>query len=168
MDRRSFLRKGAVGAVGGWLGLRVARSEAETLTHHETEGFLQERDESWDLGADLGDTPVHIIEVKLPFDDPTMMFIRGKQRIVVPRQNELELRYGKADGSRADESLEVVLRDRAKVLRAIPDANDHALLLIIVHTPAQTQYGMAAGLASLTIDNMLISAPARMLFNLPL
>lgn len=172
MDRRDFVRTGAVGLLGGWLGLRgEAKADVATRKEHT----ISERDEDW------GGTPVHVIEMTLPFNEPTIFFTRDNRRILVPRQNEAEMRFrkpspelvgsGNIDGS----SIQKLLEQRIALMKPLVANLNHghketgheldgSVLLLIAHCPRGTDYGVVMGAKGLTVESMLMTAPAKILF----
>jgi hypothetical protein len=144
---------------------------------------LIERDEVWE-GVN-----VHVIEMTLPFNDPAVLFVRDNKRLLVPRQNEREIRYNPTQGERT-EPIEVLVKERLATLRKhyvegspiepytpreicagvtrIPRHPKHddpnQALLLIAHQPQGTEYGLIYGFDKLTKETMLLTSPASMLF----
>jgi len=189
MERRNFLKQagtaGALGLIGGWLGLEKVAEAATPDSVTAPVCDLTERDETW------GDVNVHIIEMTLPFDNPAVFFQREGQRLLVPRQRDEEIRYlpGKGKEQR-HEAIEVLIRERLETLRKhyvegippppltpgeicrgvvhkahVPSHEEtHQALLLIAHQPQGTEYGLIYGFDKLTKETMLLTSPATMLF----
>ncbi len=207
MERRDFLKKtgataGALGIIGGWFGLEkmaeasqpvpagepqsgdATDSKCETVSLRSPACRLTERDETW------GDVMVHVIEMTLPFDNPAVFFQREGQRLLVPRQNEKEIRYVSGKEEARQEAPEALLRERLEALRShyvygtpgapltpgeirrgvvrtprVPQHEDtNRALLLIAHQPQGTEYGLIYGFDKLTRETMLLTSPASMLF----
>lgn len=162
MDRRDFLKSagkaGAMGLIGGWLSGLSKPAEA-LASSSEEKCLAKEWDETW------GDTPVHVIEMTIPYDEPTVLFLKDQRRYLVPRQNENEIRYDPSGTTKA-ESLDKLLQDRLQAMKGIaaPYANQNRALLLIAHCPKGTDYGLVYGFDHLTIETMMITAPAKLLF----
>lgn len=176
-SRRDVLKTGVIGLVGGWLGLRSLPAEAK---EGRTLPSITEGDEVW------SDQAVHVIEMTLPYDEPTLLFLVGHRRYLVPRFNTEEMQHGIERNRVArlhatvteDPELETkpigdikdMLRQRAaQVVANYRQANrdDWALphvTFIKAHCPKGIDYGLLASPEPLRIANLLLTVPAPVLF----
>lgn len=167
MDRRSFFQTGTTSLIGGWL---LAKAPAVAKGALRSRHSIQEWDEDW------GDIRVHVIEMTLPFDDPVVFFQRDGRRLLVPRQDEGEIRHEQTE----TENLTAILRKRLQAMRELFTAGKYEkdlrrdgpdrptdtcrALHLVAHCPSRTEYGLVYGFDRLTKDTMQITVPARFLF----
>jgi len=177
MNRRGFLAGLGIGtgalATSGWFGFEA--KSASTQIIGEVKPSLHEEEELWYLGSLREVQKVTKIQMRVPYDHPTVVFQMGSgNRLVVPRSNEEELRY---DPRHNETSLPELLKKRMtqvldqwkSIAKRQPEPmhlqDPSYALCLIVDCPRGIEYGIAlCGEDIFHKKYMHIMTPAHLLF----